>query len=184
MLSIGVLDEATGLLGLMSQTTAERRTLVQIYFASGLFSQADRNYNAQLTEQIRNLDPRISVYLPQENTSINDKHNYADSTMIARADTAQLLKCDLMLALLDGICIDAGVASEIGVAYAHKIPILGLYTDTRQQGATNSQKLAALQQIAENQFHYLNLYTTGLIKLNGAIVNNSADLMRQIKNYL
>lgn len=157
---------------------------MQIYFASGLFSQAESNYNAQLTEQIRNLDPQISVYLPQENTSINDKHSYADSTMIARADTAQLLKCDLILALLDGICIDAGVASEIGIAYAYKIPILGLYTDTRQQGATNSQKLTALQQIAENQFHYLNLYTTGLIKLNGTIVNNSADLMLQIKNYL
>ena len=107
---------------------------MQIYFASGLFSQAERNYNAQLTEQIRNLDPRISVYLPQENTSINDKHRYADSTMIARADTAQLLKCDLMLALLDGICIDAGVASEIGVAFCNKNNNIGLLKDNKQQG--------------------------------------------------
>ena len=49
------------------------------------------------------------------------------------------------------------------------IPILGLYTDSRRLGATNDKKLAALQEVAENQFHYLNLYTTGLIKLNGAI---------------
>lgn len=38
--------------------------------------------------------------------------------MIALADTDEVLKSDLMVALLDGLTIDAGVASEIGVAYA------------------------------------------------------------------
>ncbi len=54
-----------------------------------------------------------------------------------------------MIALLDGLTIDAGVASEIGVAYAKSIPVLGLYTDSRQQGADNQQKLTALQTVAE-----------------------------------
>ena len=61
---------------------------------------------------------------------------------------------------------------------------IGLYTDTRQQGAGNQQKLDALSQVAENQFHYVNLYTTGLIKLNGTIVNNEADLLTAIKQKL
>lgn len=103
--------------------------------------------------------------------------------MIAQADTDELLSADLVVAVLDGITIDAGVASEIGVAYARNIPIIGLYTDSRQQGADNNEKLAALQQIAENQFHYLNLYTTGLIKLNGTIVNNAADLCVEVAKY-
>ena len=157
---------------------------MKIYFANALFSQADINYNAQLAAQIRNLSPQIELYLPQENNDINDKQAYADSKMIAQADTAKLLASDLVIAILDGNTIDNGVASEIGVAYAQKIPIIGLYTDTRQQGASNQQKLAALNQVAENQFHYVNLYTTGLIKLNGTIVNNEADLLTAIKQKL
>lgn len=157
---------------------------MKIYFANALFSQADINYNAQLAAQIRNLSPQIELYLPQENNDINDKQAYADSKMIAQADTAKLLASDLVIAILDGNTIDNGVASEIGVAYAQKIPIIGLYTDTRQQGASNQQKLDALSQVAENQFHYVNLYTTGLIKLNGTIVNNEADLLTAIKQKL
>lgn len=157
---------------------------MKIYFANALFSQADINYNAQLATQIRHLSPQIDLYLPQENNDINDKQAYADSKMIAQADTEKLLASDLVIAILDGNTIDNGVASEIGVAYAQKIPIIGLYTDTRQQGASNQQKLDALSQVAENQFHYVNLYTTGLIKLNGTIVNNEADLLTAIKQKL
>ena len=157
---------------------------MKIYFANALFSQADITYNAQLAAQIRNLSPQIELYLPQENNDINDKQAYADSKMIAQADTEKLLASDLVIAILDGNTIDNGVASEIGVAYAQKIPIIGLYTDTRQQGASNQQKLDALSQVAENQFHYVNLYTTGLIKLNGTIVNNEADLLTAIKQKL
>lgn len=156
---------------------------MHIYFANALFSQADFNFNAQLVAKIREAYPKISLYLPQENASINDKQAYADSKMIAQADTKEVLRSQLMIAVLDGPIIDPGVASEIGVAYANQIPILGLYTDSRQQGATNNQKIAALQTIAENQFHYLNLYTTGLIKLNGAIYNNEADLLAAIQQY-
>ncbi|GGG39979.1 Nucleoside 2-deoxyribosyltransferase [Lactobacillus apis] len=157
---------------------------MKIYFANALFSQAELNYNAQLAAKIRQLDQTIDLYLPQENDSINDKQAYADSKMIAQADTEKLLASDLMVAVLDGLSIDNGVASEIGVAYAKEIPIIGLYTDTRQQGSSNQQKLQALGQIAENQFHYVNLYTTGLIKLNGTIVNSEADLLAAVKKYL
>ncbi len=157
---------------------------MKIYFANALFSQAEINYNAQLAAKIRQLDPQIDLYLPQENAEINDKQAYADSKMIAQADTQKLLQSDLMVAILDGLSIDNGVASEIGVAYAKEIPIVGLYTDTRQQGSSNQKKLQALSEIAENQFHYLNLYTTGLVKLNGIIVNNEAGLLAAISDYL
>ena len=157
---------------------------MKIYFANALFSQAEINYNAQLAAKIRQLDPAIDLYLPQENAAINDKEAYADSKMIAQADTDKLLQSDLMVAVLDGLSIDNGVASEIGIAYAKEIPIIGLYTDTRQKGSNNKQKLAALSEIAENQFHYVNLYTTGLIKLSGTIVNNEPDLLQAVAKYL
>ncbi|MEG0373251.1 MAG: nucleoside 2-deoxyribosyltransferase [Enterococcus sp.] len=159
-------------------------TSKHIYFAAPLFAQSDLLYNQHLVKRIRELSSALSIYLPQENAGINDKSAYADSKMIALADTEEVLKSDLMIALLDGLTIDAGVASEIGVAYAKGIPIIGLYTDSRQQGAENQQKLMALQTPAENQFHYLNLYTVGLIKLNGEIVNTEEALLEQIKSFL
>lgn len=155
----------------------------KIYFASPLFSEMEQRYNVYVTELIRqNLD--VTVYLPQEQADINDKNAYANSTLIAQVDTDHLLSSDLMIAVLDGASIDVGVASEIGVAYQAGIPVLGLYTDSRQQGATNQQKLNALQEIAESQFSYVNLYTVGLIKLNGKIVNNTTDLIQSIQDYI
>ncbi|WP_262316100.1 nucleoside 2-deoxyribosyltransferase [Lacticaseibacillus parakribbianus] len=157
---------------------------MKIYFANGLFSQADFAFNQQLVAQLRDQLPALDIYLPQENAAINDKTAYADSTMIAQADTQEVLAADLMIAVLDGPVIDAGVASEIGVAYAKGIPVLGLYTDSRQQGFDNAQKLSALSQVAENQFHYLNLYTVGLIKLNGAVYNNVAAILADLTRRL
>lgn len=159
-------------------------TSKHIYFAAPLFAQSDLFYNKYLVEKIRELDPELTIYLPQENEGINDKSAYADSKMIALADTEEVLKSDLMVALLDGLTIDAGVASEIGVAYAKGIPVIALYTDSRQQGADNHKKLEALQTPAENQFHYLNLYTVGLVKLNGMIVSTEEALLEQIKSFI
>ncbi len=157
---------------------------MNIYFAAPLFAKSDLLYNATLVEKIRAVSKAFTVYLPQENEAINDKTAYADSQMIALADTEKVLESDLMIALLDGLTIDAGVASEIGVAYAKGIPVIGLYTDSRQQGGSHPKKLAALQQVAENQFHYLNLYTVGLIKLNGKIVSSEEELFEVLKAYL
>ncbi|GEK36626.1 nucleoside 2-deoxyribosyltransferase [Enterococcus thailandicus] len=157
---------------------------MNIYFAGPMFAKSDLLYNANLVAQIREISPKITVYLPQENEAINDKIAYADSQMIALADTEKVLESQLMVALLDGLTIDAGVASEIGVAYAKGIPVIGLYTDTRQQGGTHPKKIAALQEVAENQFHYLNLYTVGLIKLNGEVVASETELLKKIEEYL
>ncbi|MFD2305464.1 nucleoside 2-deoxyribosyltransferase [Enterococcus termitis] len=157
---------------------------MKIYFAGPMFAQADLRYNEYLVEKIRALDHSIHVYLPQENGAINDKTAYADSQMIALADTQKVLESDLLVAVLDGAVIDAGVASEIGVAYAKNIPMIGLYTDTRQQGADNHKKLTALNNTAENQFHYLNLYTVGLLKLNGSITTDEQSFLSLIQDQL
>jgi nucleoside 2-deoxyribosyltransferase len=158
--------------------------MMNIYFAAPMFAKSDLVYNAYLVKTIRDSYPEVAIYLPQENEAINDKTAYADSKMIALADTEKVLESQLMIALLDGITIDAGVASEIGVAYAKNIPILGLYTDTRQQGSEHPKKLAALQTAGENQFHYLNLYTVGLVKLNGEIYSTEEALLKGLAAYI
>ncbi|AGY82249.1 MULTISPECIES: nucleoside 2-deoxyribosyltransferase [Carnobacterium] len=156
----------------------------KIYFASPLFSEMERVYNENLVQSIRETYPDVEIYVPQEQGEINDKNAYADSVAIAKYDTDALLDSELMVAVLDGSTIDVGVATEIGVAYQAGIPIIGLYTDSRQQGAENKQKLAALQEVAESQFSYINLYTVGIIKMNGAIYSTSKDFITAINDYL
>lgn len=156
----------------------------QLYFASPLFTEMEVAFNQNLAQLIRQQLSELTVYLPQEQADINDKTAYADSKMIAQYDTDQLLKSDIVLAVLDGQVIDPGVASEIGIAYQAKIPIVGLYTDSRQQGGDHPDKLKALQEIGESQFPYLNLYTVGLIKLNGCLVNQSQEVIPALRQQL
>lgn len=141
------------------------RKKLKIYFASPLFTDMERDFNKKVVDEIRLLfSNSVDIYLPQENDAINDKSGYADSKMIAIADTKELLDSDLVIAVLDGVTIDAGVASEIGIAYEHGIDIIGMYTDSRQGTHRNLKKVNALDIVAESQFSYINLYTVGLIK--------------------
>ena len=142
-----------------------------LYFASPLFTEMERTFNAQVVANLRAQVPDLTVFLPQEQEAINDKNAYADSQMIARYDTEAVLKSDVLVAVLDGQIIDPGVASEIGIAYQAGIPVVGLYTDVRQQGGSHPEKLKAL-------------HTTGLIKLRGEIVTASADLPAAVQRQL
>ncbi|MGX7030705.1 nucleoside 2-deoxyribosyltransferase [Vagococcus zengguangii] len=155
-----------------------------IYYAAPLFSNMEKQYNDYLVKKLRDNYPDIEFYVPQEQGDINDKTQYADSKQIAKYDTDALLRSDLMVAVLDGATIDVGVASEIGVAYQAGIPVVGLFSDSRQQGADHPDKLAALQDVAESQFPYANLYTIGLIKLNGHVVATEQEFIEAIKTYL
>lgn len=157
---------------------------MNIYFASPLFTEMEYTFNKFLVEEIRETYPNVDVFLPQEQGEINDKNAYADSKMIAMLDTKAVLQSDLLIAVLDGQVIDPGVASEIGIAYQAGIPVIGLYTDSRQLGADNQQKLDALETVGESQFGYVNLYTVGLIKLNGLVVSSSEELVKSIARYI
>lgn len=122
----------------------------QMYFASPLFYNVELEYIAKVVKMIKDKFENVNVFLPQEADAINDKNGFADSKMIAKYDTEAVLAFDLMVAVLDGLMIDPGVASEIGVAYAHQIPLIGLFTDPRVLGAFNPKKLNALGEIAES----------------------------------
>lgn len=156
----------------------------KVYFAAPLFSEPEIQYNAWLVDKIRTEFPDIEVYLPQENMDINDKTQYADSTMIADGDNKHLKEADLLIALLDGPVIDPGVAAEVGYFRALDRPVLGLYTDSRQDANPNIQKITALGDVAENQFHYLNLYVVGLIKNKGHVLISSQALLDTLDEYI
>ena len=156
------------------------------YLANGLFSMGDRYVNEQLAKAIREAVPEIDLYLPQENAAINDKTAFANSEIIAEADLSKLEKSDILIAVLDGVEIDSGVAAEIGAFSMLNRPIVGVFTDTRQQGRDNQKKIDALVEDAlENQFVYRNLFLVGLVKRNGVIassIEEAVEAVLEMKN--
>lgn len=155
---------------------------MKAYLANGLFSIGDRYVNEQLAAAIRAVVPAIELYVPQENDAINDKSNYADSLAIAETDLNSLKESDLLIAVIDGVEIDSGVAAEIGAYAMLNRPIVALFSDVRQLGRDNRQKIDALvEDGVENQFIYRNLFVIGLIKQNGVIVNSIEEVANEVK---
>lgn len=103
-----------------------------IYLANGLFSQADRDFNLKIKEAVLSSVDNVSIYLPQENGEINDKQNVAPTPKeIFEADNKFLDSSDIVIAVLDGVEIDSGVAAEIGRAARNGSIVVGLCTDIR-----------------------------------------------------
>lgn len=156
---------------------------MKAYLANGLFSLGDRYTNEVIAKAVRLAIPGIELYVPQENDAINDKSSYADSLTIAQADMEQLKVSDCLIAVLDGVEIDSGVAAEIGAFSMLNRPIIGVFTDVRQQGRDNTKKIDALiADGVENQFIYRNLFVVGLIKQNGVIVSSIDELVEHMKS--
>ncbi|MGN7479772.1 nucleoside 2-deoxyribosyltransferase [Solibacillus silvestris] len=155
---------------------------MKAYLANGLFSIGDRYVNELLAREIRAAIPSIELYVPQENDAINDKNAYANSLAIAEADLSSLKESDVLIAVIDGVEIDSGVAAEIGAFSMLNRPIIALFSDVRQLGRTNSKKIDALiEDGTENQFIYRNLFVVGLIKQNGAIVSTVGEAVEQVR---
>jgi nucleoside 2-deoxyribosyltransferase len=165
---------------------------IKAYLANGLFSESEQAYNAYLADRIRQNFPWIDLYVPQENEALNDKTGYADAKTIFWGDNTYLDEADILIAVLDGVEIDSGVAAEVGrFSTLRELEILnenathryiyGIYSDVRQLGVDNEKKIDALKtEIAENQFMYRNLYVIGAVKANGMIVTSSDELIREM----
>ena len=158
---------------------------MKAYLANGLFSIGDRLVNELLAKEIRKEIPDIDLYVPQENDAINNKQAFANSLAIAEADMEKLQNSDVLIAVLDGIEIDSGVAAEIGVFSTFNRPIIALFSDVRQLGRDNQRKINALMEDGtENQFIYRNLFVIGIIKRNGVIVSTVEEAVESVKRYL
>jgi len=93
-----------------------------------------------------------------------------------------LQNSDVLVAVLDGVEIDSGVAAEIGAFSMLNRPIIGVFTDVRQQGRENMMKIEALiRDGIENQFVYRNLFVIGLIKRNGVITTSINDAVLAVQ---
>ncbi len=147
----------------------------RLYLASHFFNDAMFQWTEELAQYLEAKLP-IDLYVPQRNDSINDKENCdAEVTdiSISKADTAELRRAQILLACLDGLSIDDGVAGEVmafglihelEVDFAEQLGdattprlIIGLITDMRWLG-TGENKL------------YRNQMILGKVKEHGQLV--------------
>lgn len=161
----------------------------KIYLANGLFGAGDRMINEKIYQEIKKLNIKdLDIYVPQHNEEINDKSKFSSSTDISKADSDELLESDILIAVLDGVEIDSGVAAEVGLFSSLSKTIIGLCTDIRAQKIEEPNSKETLEKLSiitkdpmENQFLYRNLFVVGLIKQNGKIVGSIEELTKEIK---
>lgn len=107
-----------------------------IYLAAPLFNQQERDFNKFIKESLKS---HFNVFLPQEDgllleTLLNDGMDlHTAEKKIFSADVNAMKSSDILLAILDGACIDEGVAFEIGYMKALNKQCIGLQTDIRRQ---------------------------------------------------
>ena len=101
---------------------------MKVFLAAPLFNEAERAFNAQTAKTLR--DNGFEVWLAQEAPFIQHG-NHKEKRMIYDSDILALKTSDVIVAILDGAEVDAGVAYEMGYAKALGKPIIGLKTDYR-----------------------------------------------------
>jgi SAM-dependent methyltransferase len=132
---------------------------MKIYWANSMFTEAQLDFNAKWAARLR--ASGYSVTLPQE-FAANAADHAPTASEIFFGDTAELLASDVMVAVIDDETIDSGVATELGIAYAHGIPIVGVYTDFRRLRASPM---------------YKNLYPLGALNAPGGLVADCDQLL-------
>jgi len=101
---------------------------MRIFLAAPLFNEAERDFNSKVAATLRK--EGFEVWLAQEHKFVED-HSIRMKQAIFNEDLDALNESDIILAVLDGVDVDSGVAFEIGFGYANKKPIVGLKTDHR-----------------------------------------------------
>jgi len=101
---------------------------MRIFLAAPLFSESEREFNEKVARELRKAG--LKVWMAQEAPFIKDGTD-EEKRSIYEEDTTALKKSDAVVAALDGIEVEAGVAFEVGYAAALGKPIIGLKTDYR-----------------------------------------------------
>lgn len=147
-----------------------------VYLASPLgFAESTRPFMEQLKKM---LSAHVEVVNPWDDHAFDEEIERAKeipdrgerlarfaeiNTEIARRNERRIRDCDGVIAVLDGVDVDSGTASEIGFAYALGKRIDGLRTDFRQTG--------------ENEAAVVNLQVRYWIDASGGrLVTSIADL--------
>jgi nucleoside 2-deoxyribosyltransferase len=124
---LGVVSIGSDVNGIFKFTGVEV-VCMKVFLAAPLFSEAEREFNFKVAASLR--ENGFEVWLAQD--AISDKREFPMEKGLVFEDTVAALKaCEVMVAVLDGVDVDSGVAFEVGYAKAFGKRILGLKTDHR-----------------------------------------------------
>jgi nucleoside 2-deoxyribosyltransferase len=99
---------------------------MRIYIAGKLSDKVERDRVEKLDALCNELG--FDTFLPHRDVGL--VKNVSDAPRIFKEDiTTGLAKCNAVLVSLEGLHIGSGTAWELGYAYAHKMPIIGIKTD-------------------------------------------------------
>ncbi len=93
-----------------------------------MFSEGELAFNEKIAKGLR--EAGFKVWMAQEELFIKEPTKEEKNT-IYKNDIRALEESDVVVAVLDGIDVECGVAFEIGYAAALGKPIIGLKTDCR-----------------------------------------------------
>ena len=157
---------------------------MNVYLASPLgFAESTKPFMLELENLLSNIG--ITLVNPWRNPlgtefekayMITEQHDRMEALrllnkQIGISNEEALRRCDLVIAVLDGIDVDSGTASEIGFAYALQKRILGLRTDFRM--------------IGDNEASDINLQLQYWIEASGCIITKStSELVKIVKEFL
>ncbi|MFA5020191.1 MAG: nucleoside 2-deoxyribosyltransferase [Candidatus Pacearchaeota archaeon] len=108
---------------------------MKIYIAGKLCSENEKEMLEKIAELCEELG--FKTFLPHRDVGICK--DIKDVKRIFESDIIKGFKdVKLVVALLDGLHVGAGTAWELGYAYAHKIPAIGLKTDESVKDSLDS----------------------------------------------
>jgi nucleoside 2-deoxyribosyltransferase len=116
----------------------------RIYFAAPLFNEMERRFNRELVEFI---EPFFEVFLPQRDGGLLMRFVKEGATLemaethVFLSDIDAMRESDAIVAVLDGACVDEGVAFEIGYMFALGKVCVGLQTDFRRALPTGNNPM-------------------------------------------
>lgn len=119
--------------GAVNNTSNTEHNGKRVYFAAPLFSEAERDYNLKIVHILESYG--YEVFLPQRDgflaTELENMTEQEKSDKIFKKDLEEVLKADILFAVLDGRAPDEGVCVELGIAYANGKRCYGMKTDAR-----------------------------------------------------
>ncbi len=109
-----------------------------IYLAGPIFSAGEIAWAKELCVALRErlADKDVQIIWPYELST-----NQWTPEEIFRANLEALDRCDLMVAILDGSGVDDGTAWEVGRFFQQKKKVLGIRTDIRNAGESESSRV-------------------------------------------
>ena len=104
--------------------------MVKIYIAGPLCEEENRKFLEMIDKICKDLG--FETFLPHRDVGLyNQNKNDEDIKEISRKDLEEIKRCEMMIGVLNGICVGAGTAWEMGYAFAIGKKVIGLKTDRK-----------------------------------------------------